>query len=106
MFYFMTHSTQFICDYITSDIIKDHSDNKTGNPPTPFPGLLFRLAGKVGFYEHHPIDRIVHTMVFVTPVVEYWLQQETAQWGHHEGSIPLTQRVSSLLVISELLKRS
>ena len=23
---------------------------------------------------HHPIDRITHTMAFVTPVVEHWLE--------------------------------
>ena len=25
---------------------------------------------------HHPTDRITHTMAFVTPVVEHWLEQE------------------------------
>ena len=24
----------------------------------------------------HPTDRIIHTTAFVTPVVEYWLEQE------------------------------
>ena len=32
---------------------------------------------------HHPIDRIAHTMAFVTPVVEHWLEREIAQWVHH-----------------------
>ena len=31
---------------------------------------------------HHPTDRIIHTTVFVTPVVEYWLEREIAQWVH------------------------
>ena len=31
---------------------------------------------------HHPIDRIVHTTAFVTPVVEHWPEQEIAQWVH------------------------
>ena len=31
---------------------------------------------------HHPTDRITHTMAFVTPVVEHWLEQEIAQWVH------------------------
>ena len=31
---------------------------------------------------HHPTDRIAHTSVFVTPVVEHWLEQEIAQWVH------------------------
>ena len=36
---------------------------------------------------HHPTDRIAHTTAFVTPVVEHWLEQEIAQWVHHDGSI-------------------
>ena len=31
---------------------------------------------------HHPTDRIAHTTAFVTPVVEYWLERELAQWVH------------------------
>ena len=31
---------------------------------------------------HHPTDRITHTMAFVTPVVEHWLEPEIAQWVH------------------------
>ena len=31
---------------------------------------------------HHPTDRIVHTIAFVTPVVEHWLEREIAQWVH------------------------
>ena len=29
---------------------------------------------------HHPTDRIAHTTVFVSPVVEHWLEREIAQW--------------------------
>ena len=36
---------------------------------------------------HHPTDRIAHTTAFVTPVVEHWLEQEIAQWVHHEGAL-------------------
>ena len=36
------------------------------------------------FYMHHPKHRI-HTMAFVTPVVEHWLEQEIAEWVH-DGS--------------------
>ena len=50
-------------------------------------GYSFRLAAMVLFYMYHPTDRIAHTMPFVTPVVEYWLKREIAQWVHHEGSI-------------------
>ena len=31
---------------------------------------------------YHPTDRITHTTVFVTPVVEHWLEREIAQWVH------------------------
>ena len=31
---------------------------------------------------NHPTDRIAHTMAFVTPVVEHWLEREIAQWVH------------------------
>ena len=28
------------------------------------------------FYMYHPIDRITHTIAFVTPVMEHWLKRE------------------------------
>ena len=31
---------------------------------------------------HYPMDWIAHTMAFVTPVVEHWLEREIAQWVH------------------------
>ena len=31
---------------------------------------------------HHPTDRILNTMDFVTPMVEHWLEREIAQWVH------------------------
>ena len=33
---------------------------------------------------HHPIDRIAHTIAFVNPVMEYWLDYEIVQWVHHK----------------------
>ena len=36
------------------------------------------------FYMHHPTDRITHITASVTPVVEYWIEQEIAQWVHHD----------------------
>ena len=47
---------------------------------------------------HHPTNRITHTMAFVTPVVEHWLEREIAQWvqpmkdwsddpSHHERTL-------------------
>ena len=34
---------------------------------------------------HYPTDMIAHTMAFVTPVVEHWVDREITQWVHHEG---------------------
>ena len=41
---------------------------------------------------HHPTDRIVNTMAFVTPVIELWVERDVAQWVCHEESIrrPIT----------------
>ena len=47
-------------------MVKDHSDSEKGNPMQP----------QGFFYMHHPTDRITHTTVFVTPVVEHWLERE------------------------------
>ena len=35
---------------------------------------------------YHPTVRIAHTTVFVTPVVEHWLEREIAQWVHEATS--------------------
>ena len=86
MFYLTTHSTHFIYGYMASDIImvKDHSDSERVNPLPP--------------YIHHPTDRIATTTVFVTPVVEHWLERELAQWVHHEESTrrPIAPRANIL----------
>ena len=34
---------------------------------------------------HHPTDKIAH-MAFSILVMQHWLEQEIAQWIHHEGS--------------------
>ena len=44
---------------------------------------------------HHPTDRITHTTVFVTPVVEHCMEREIAQWGHQERTF-LPRRNSSI----------
>ena len=83
MFYLMSHSTHFIYHYMASDMVKDHSDSKRGNP---LHGLFFSISSK-GSFMSHPTDRITHTPVFVTPVMEHWLERETAQWDDDEGLI-------------------
>ena len=50
------------------------------------PKLIVPTINKF-FYMHHPTDGITHTMALVTPAVEHWLEQEIAQWAHHERSI-------------------
>ena len=61
-------------------MVKDHSDSEKANPLPPH-RLLLSINSKGFFYMHHPTDRITHT-VFVTPVVEHWLEREIAQWVH------------------------
>ena len=40
---------------------------------------------------HHPTDRITHTMTFVMPVVEHWLERESViRLGCHQ----VTQNIS------------
>ena len=34
---------------------------------------------------HHPTDRITHTMAFVTPVVEHWLERQIAHDSEKTG---------------------
>ena len=68
--YLMTLDTFYLRLYGVRHMVKDHSDSEKGNLPSH--GLLFLIKSK-GFYMHHPIDRIAHTMAFVTPV-EHWLE--------------------------------
>ena len=48
-------------------MVKNHSDSEKGNPLPP-------ISSKGSFICIIP-DRITHTMVFVTPVVEHWLER-------------------------------
>ena len=49
-------------------------------------GYSFRLAAKVLLYaSSHRQDNTYHGLF--SPVVEHWLERETALWVHHEGSI-------------------
>ena len=64
-------------------MVKDHSDSERGNPLPPHRLLSEKQQGF--FYMHHPTDSIAHTMAFVTPVLEHWLEREIAQWVLHEG---------------------
>ena len=74
-------NTFYLRLYGVRHMVKDDSDSERGNPLPPH-RLLFPINSKGSFYMHHPTDRIIHTMAFVTPVVEHWLEREIAQWLH------------------------
>ena len=87
MFYFTTHSTHlFTVIWSQTYDIKDPLDSERGNPLPPH-RLNLSNYQQGFFYMHYPRDRITHTMAFITPVVEHWLEWEIAQWVNHEGSI-------------------
>ena len=54
---------------------------------------------------HHPIDKIVHTMAFVTPVVEHWMEQEIAQWVHPMKDRSWNEYINGLCVLKNNLSR-
>ena len=66
-------------------MIKDHSESE--RKPAAATWATQSDYQQELFYMHHPTDWIAHTTVFVIPVVEHWLEQEIAQWVHHEKSI-------------------
>ena len=76
-------------------MVKDHSDSKRRNPLPPHV-LLFPISSKGSFICFIP-QTGSHTTAFVTPVVEHWLEQEIAQWLHHEGSIRRLHHERTLL---------
>ena len=59
--------------------------SERGNPLPPLNGLLIPISSKFFFYMQHPTDRIAHTIAFVTPVVDHWLEREIIQWFQHDG---------------------
>ena len=91
-------------------MVKDHSDSERRSPLLPH-GLLFPINSK-GYFICTILtdDRIAHTMAFVTPVIEHWLEREIAQWVHlydpsHHGATSRSeyvmkswQWVSSLII--------
>ena len=62
--------------YISLPVIgskfQDHSDNERENP---LPQIF-----QIFFNKHNLTDRVVHSMVFVTPAVKHWLGQATVQY--------------------------
>ena len=68
-------NTFYLRLYGVKHMVKDHSDSKRGNPLPPH-GLLFPIISKGSFIMHHPTDRITHTVAFVIPVVEHWVERD------------------------------
>ena len=64
--------------YGLGHMVQDHSDKKKEETHCHHVGYSFWLAARVLLYA--PINRIVHTTAFVTPVMEHWLEQEITQW--------------------------
>ena len=54
-------NTFYVRLYGVSHMVKYHSDSEQGL-----------------FYMHHPTDRITHITASVTPVVEYWIEQDVS----------------------------
>ena len=86
IFHLMMHSTRL---YGVRHMVKDHSDSERGNLLPPLPGLFFLIRSKSYFDNNHPTHRIAHTMSFVTPVKEHWLEWEIARYwsDDHEWTI-------------------
>ena len=79
-----TSNTFYLWFYGIGHMVKDHSERLRWNPLLPLHGLLFLICNKGS---HHPTHRISHTTAFVTSVVKYWMERETAQWVYHKGLI-------------------
>ena len=78
-------NTFYLRLYGIRHMVMDHSRYREKKSAAATWATLFEQQGF--FYMHHPTDRITHTMAFVTPVMEHWLEREIAQWVHHEESI-------------------
>ena len=60
--------------------VKYHMDKERRNLLPPFHGLLFLITSKISFICIIPLDRKLHIMAFITPVVEHWMERELAQY--------------------------
>ena len=71
-------NTFYLQLYGVRHMVKDHSDSQKRNSLPPH-RLLLSINSKGSFICTIPQT---HTMAFVTPVVEHWLEREIAQWVH------------------------
>ena len=67
-------NTFYLQLYGVRHMVKDHSDSEKGNLLPPH-RLLILINSKGSFICTIP-HRIAHTMTFVTPVVEHWLERD------------------------------
>ena len=74
-------NTFYLQLYGAGHMVKDHSDSERGNLLPPH-RPLFPISCKGSFICTIPQTGTAYTMVFVTPVVEHWLEREIAQWVH------------------------
>ena len=73
-------NTFYLWLYGIIHMVKEHSDSEKGNPLPPH-NYFFRLTARVLLYAQSHRQDSTYTG-FVTPVVEDWLEQETAQCVH------------------------
>ena len=81
MFYLTTHSTHFIYGYMASDIWLRTILIVRKETRCRHIGYSFQFAARVLLYAQCHRQNITYYS-FVTPVVEHWLERETAQWVH------------------------
>ena len=77
-------NTFYLRLYDVGHVVEDHSESERGNLLPPH-GLLFPISSK-GSFIHHPTDRIAHTTVFVTPVVEHPMKDRSDDPSHHNAA--------------------
>ena len=98
-------NTFYLQLYGTGHIIKDQSESKRGNPLPMLHYLIFLINSKGSFICTIPQTReYIYNTVFVTAVVENWLDQEIAWWVYQEGLIwqPITPQAEASLIYKKL----
>ena len=76
-----TLNTFYLRLYGVRHMIKDHSDSEKVNPLPPHE-LLFAISNKGSFICTIPQTGQHIPQLLLTPVMEHWLERETAQWVH------------------------
>ena len=69
----VTEERKYIQLYGVRHMAEDHSESERGSLLPPQHGLLFPISSMGSFICTIPQNRIEHTMAFVRPVMEHWL---------------------------------